>query len=365
MAKRDPRKTALNKRDKEMSAKLKTLLPAVLKSTGIKTVQSLHGLIGHKNEYFIDVKNEIINSEEEYVTKWLSGLEKSVRETPKHFRKTTENSKYYIFKSIQNNQVFRDYLYLFLQRTFLRNTDAYTKARPKIEESEIWIGQNNADYGILITPRFNGNNWENDKSEIRHFKQKYWSIGHILNTGLLVPLSNNKFEFKTVEEYLNFFKNVIVRNSGSNYELEIAEKYSQFVLNHSNPTEIPLLIPEFRYKGLTKKHEHRLDFTIIQSADLNKIGFELSPWSTHGKLKGVKKKTQIVVNKEASENFEKEISKLRKYFKKYNIYSLIYSDESLKDLDSIFEDMKLYLEPKTFDRQLKLHIYDKIMNSTL
>ena len=364
MIKRDPRKTAINKRNKEMSDKLKALLPKVLKSTGIKSVSSLHGIIGHKNEYFIDVQNEIINSEEEYVTKWLSGLQKSVSEIPKHFR-TTDNSRYFIFKSIQLNKNFRDYLYLFLQRTFLRNIDAYTKARPKVEESEIWIGQNNASYGILITPRFNETNWENDKSEIRHFNKKYWSIGHILKTGLLVPYSNEKFEFNTIEEYLKFFKNVIVRNSGSQYELDIAEKYSEFVINHSNPEEIPLLIPEFRYKGLTKKHEHRLDFTIIQSTDLNKIGFELSPWSSHGTLSGIKKKTQKAVNIEASKNFEKEISKLRKYFKKYNIYSLIYSDDSLKNVNDVFEDMKVYLEPKTADTQLKLHIYDEIMNSNL
>lgn len=116
------------------------------------------------------------------------------------------------------NKDFRDYLYLFLQRTFLRHINSYTKARPKIEESEIWIGQNNADYGILITPKFNGENWGNDKSEIRHFNKKYWSIGHVLETGLLVPFSKSKFKFKTTEEYLNFFKNVIVRNSGSNLE---------------------------------------------------------------------------------------------------------------------------------------------------
>ena len=148
----------------------------------------------------------------------MNGLQNSVSKIPKHFR-TTENSKYYIFKSIQLNEPFRDYLYLFLQRTFLRNIDAYTKARPKTEESEIWIGQNNANYGILITPRFNGTNWENDKSEIRHFKKKYWSIGHILETGLLVPYSKSKFEFDTIEKYLNFFKNVIVRNSGSQFEV--------------------------------------------------------------------------------------------------------------------------------------------------
>ena len=125
------------------------------------------------------------------------------------------------------------------------------------------------------------------------------------------------------------------------------------------------MIPEFRYRGILKKHEHRLDFTIIQSTDLKKIGFELLPWSSHGRLSGTKKKKVKDVNIEASENFENEISKLRKYFKTYNIYSLIYGDKSLKNLDDIFEDMKAYLEPKTFDTQLKLHIYDEIMNSSL
>ncbi len=364
MAKRDPEKTAINKRDKEISLKLKTLLPDVLESTGIKKEQSLHGLIGHKNEYFIDVRNEIINSEEEYVTKWLAGLQKAIIKIPKQYR-DTDNTKYLIYRLIQENSIFRKYLYLFLQRTFLRNINAHTKAKPKIEESEIWIGQNNADYGILISPRFNGTNWENDKSEIRHFQEKYWSIGHVLKTGILVPFTRETFEFESIDKYLKFFKNVIVRNSGSEYEYEIAKRYSNFVLNHEHPKAIPLLIPEFRYKGIQKKHEHRLDFMIIQSENLNKIGFELSPWSSHGQLKGIKKKTQKIVNQEASQNFEKEISKMRKYFMKYNIYTLIYSDKSLNDLDSVFEDMKRYLEPKTAEKQLQLHIYDEILNSKL
>ena len=364
MANRDPFQTAINKRDKEITEKLKNLLPIVLKTTGIESVHSLHGTIGHKNEYFIDVRNDIIYSEEEYVTMWLSGLHNAVANIPKVFR-DNDNSKYVIYKLIKKNQDFRDYLYLFLQRTYLRNIIAYTKAKPKIEESEIWIGQNHANYGILITPRFNGFNWENDKSEIRHFKEKYWSIGHVLATGLMVPFSKDSFQFKTIEEYLNFFKNVIVRNSGSQYEYEIAKKYSQFVLNHSTPKSIPLLIPEFRYRGLEKKHEHRLDFMIIQSEELNKIGFELSPWSSHGQIKSTIGKTQKEINQEASANFENEIDKLRKYFKRYNIYTLIYSDKSLQNIDSIFDDMKPYLEPKTSARQLNLHIYDEILKSDL
>lgn len=364
MAKRDPEKTAINKRDKEISSKLKVLLPGVLQSTGIKKEQSLHGLIGHKNEYFIDIRNEVINSEEEYVTRWLTGLKKAIIAIPKCYR-DSGNTRYLIYKLIQDNPLFRDYLYLFLKRTFLRNINALTKAKPKFEEAEIWIGQNNADYGLLISPRFNGDNWENDKSAIRHFEERYWSIGHVLETGILIPFSNETIQFESIEKYLNFFRNVIVRNSGSDYELEIAKKYSDFVLKHDNPKEIPLLIPEFRYKGVSKKHVHRLDFMIIQSDNLNKVGFELSPWSTHGLLKGTKKKTQKLINQEAKTNFEKEISKMRKYFMKYNIYTLIYSDESLNDLDSVFDDMKRYLEPKTSGRQLKLHIYDELINSDL
>lgn len=181
----------------------------------------------------------------------------------------------------------------------------------------------------------------------------------------MVPFSKDSFQFTTIEEYLNFFINVIVRNSGSQYEYEIAKRYSQFVLNHQTPELIPLLIPEFRYRGLEKKHENRLDFMIIQSENLNKIGFELSPWSSHGQIKRTKDKTQKTINQEASANFENEIDKLRKYFKRYNIYTLVYSDKSIQNIDSIFEDMKPYLEPKTSARQMNLHIYDEILKSDL
>lgn len=362
MAKRDPEKTARNKIIKEMGDELKTLRPLVLKETNIANEHSLHGMIGHKNEYFIDVRNEIIYSEDQYVTMWLDGLNNYIKKMPKPFR-NSGNSKYRIYQLIKKYESYRDYLYLFLKRTYLRNYEAFSKVKPKIEESEIWIGQTNADYGILITPRFNGNNWENDKSEIRHFKKKYWSIGHILTTGLVIPYSKDSISFKTIPEYLNFFKNVIVRNSGSKYELEIATKYSDFVLNHQTPEEIPLLIPEYRYGGLIKKHIHRLDFTIIESQNLNKFGFELSPWSSHGRLTGIKKKTQKVINQEASKNFEKEISKLRDYFKKFNIYTLIYSDHSLKDMEEVFKDMKKYLEPSLVKNQIKFHVYEEILSS--
>lgn len=364
MAKRDPQKTARNKIIKKMGEELKKLRPTVLEESEIHNEHSLHGMIGHKNEYFIDVKNDIIHSPDQYVTMWMNGLMKDIKAIPKPFR-SEDNTVYRIYKLIKRQSSYRDYLYLFLKRTFLRNYDALTKTRPKAEESEIWIGQNNANYGILITPRFKNDSWENDNSEIRHFEKKYWSIGHVLSTGLVIPYSSDTITFNTVPEYLNFFKNVLVRNSGSKYELEIAKRYSEFVMNHKNPEDIPLLIPEYRYGGLDKKHKHRLDFTIIESQNLNKFGFELSPWSSHGTLVGTKGKNQKKINEEASENFEKEISKLRDYFKKFNIYTLIYSDSSLKKIDEVFDDMKKYLEPTSVGTQMKFHVYEDILNSDL
>lgn len=364
MAKRDREKTARNKLINSYSSKLKVLLPGVLEETGITSAMSLHGFIGHKNEYFIDVKNDVIHSPEQFTSMWIEGMLEYVKDIPNPDRNSS-NVYYEIYLLSKDFKCFREYLYLFLERTYLRNFDAYNKTKPLVKDAEIWIGQNNANYGLLVCPRFVDGRWENDKSEIRHFPKKYWSIGHILETGLVIPDSKDRMLFKSVEEYLLFFENVLVRNSGSIHEREIARKYSQYVLDRDNSEDIPLLIPEFRYNGIAKKHEYRLDFTIIESLNLNKFGFELSPWSTHGYLKGTKDKNQKTINLEAKSNFEKEISKQRKYFHKFGIYTLFYSDDSLTNIDLVFKDMVKYLEPNGTKTQLKLHVFQRLLDSNL
>lgn len=352
MAKRDPEKTARNKIDREISAELKKMLPEVLKVTQFDSEYSLHGKIGGKYADFIDIKNEVILSSEHFISLWLQGYQ-AVLDTGGGY-----GSAYDLYELLRKNAIFKDYLFLFLKRTYIRHYEALSKKKPLIEESEIWIGQENANYGILITPRFTTGGWENDKSEIRHFKPKYWSIGHILETGLLIPAVNKRIEFKDVDKYLDFFKYVIVRNSGSKYELELAELYSNFVQSSTTPEDIPLLIPEYRYDGLQKKHKYRLDFTIIEPVDFNKIGFELSPWSTHGYITKAKGLSQKEINQMASDNFEKEMRKHKDYFKKHGIFTLIYTDSDLENVSSIFSDMKKYLIPKSAKAQLKFHIFD-------
>lgn len=354
MAKRDPEKTARNKKIKALSVDLKRLLPIVLIKTKINNEHSLHGKFGSKYAEYIDLKNAVIHSPEHFISLYFEGfesfLENQASPTSKHF------DNYRLFKKYK---ILREYLYVFFQRTYLRNYEALSKKRPLIEDAEIYIGQNNANYGLLITPRFKRGKWENDKSEIRHFPYKYWSIGHVLETGLVIPNKNQKIEFNSVKEYLTFFNNVIVRNSGSKHEYKLAKLYCDFVENSDNPNNVPLLIPELRYDGIQNKHIYRLDFCVIDPYELTKVGFELSPWSTHGYLRKTKQLTQKEINNLARDNFQNEMKKHRSFFNKYGIIVLIYTDDNLKDCKILFQSIQKYLSPKKIGQQLKFHILDK------
>jgi hypothetical protein len=356
MAKRDPAKTARNKEIDELTAEVKRLLPAALQETGLLDILQLNAKYGAKFAEYIDMQNEVISSSDIFISLYLLGFKEAAENSPgsAHARN---------FEVLRNSPTLKKLLFPFLRRVYLRNYDALSKVRPKVEDAAIWIGQNNADYGILVTPRFNvrTNEWENDRSEIRHFDQAYWSIGHILKTGLVIPGRNDRMTFKDVPEYLNFFKNVLIRNSGSKYERGIAELYCDYVLQAKNPLSVPLLIPEFRYEGQAADHKYRLDFTIITTPDLDKFGFELSPWSTHGYLAKIKGLTQAVINKMAQDNFEHEMRRHKDFFLKHGIFVFIYTDTDLTNLPRVFEDMERHLTPRTHAAQLRFDLIQDIL----
>ena len=200
-----------------------------------------------------------------------------------------------------------------------------------VEDAEIWIGQEHANYGLLVRPRFRNGQWENDKSEIRAFPKAYWTIGHVMETGLVIPGKNKIFEFADIDQYLLFFQDTVVKEFRSKYEYEIAGHYCDYVRESADPEQVPLLIPEFRYAGLNKKHVYRLDFLTINPYTLDKVGFELSPWSTHGYLKKIGGLTQKQINGMAADNFAREMKKHRSFFKEHDVVCLIFTDDSLKD----------------------------------
>lgn len=353
MASRDLNKTARNKAIMQMKGELRAMLPAVLIEVDRHDEASLNAFIGHKAEHFIDLKNDVIHSPEEYVSKWLQGM-------TRHLEMGTQGSILWMHEYLTNprNVNFRRYCELFLRRSFLKHYDELSKMRPRENEASYWFGLNDAQHGLFVTPRFNTNGeWENDKSEIRAFSKVYWSIGHVLETGLCFQNHNKVYRFANVDAYLDFFYNQI-RLTKSKYQLAIADKYIEFVRASSTPEKIPLLIPEVRFNSELKKHEYRLDFLIINPYTMDKIGFELSPWSTHGKLTG-KEKTLKELNADAQENFEAEMKKMKAYYKKFNIYTIIFTDSDLANIDKVFEEMEKYLSPAEPPVQLALNLIDE------
>jgi hypothetical protein len=240
-----------------------------------------------------------------------------------------------------------------------------SKLRPTSEDAAVWIGQNNANYGLLVAPRFNeyAGQWENDESEIRHFQPLYWSIGHVLQTGLVVPGKNERITFGSDEDYLNFFLNVLVRNSGSRHEYEIASMYRDYVLRAADSSRVPLLVPELRFAGLAAAHRYRLDFTVIDPVTLTKLGFELSPWATHGYLSKIKGLSQAEINEMAQSNFEREMRKHKEFFRRHGVFALIYTDADLADVGRVFADISLCLEPETRATQVRFSIIHDILDA--
>ncbi|MES2801722.1 MAG: topoisomerase [Bdellovibrionota bacterium] len=340
MKKRDLEKAKRNQQIKDLTQQLRAKLPNVLKSARITSEGSLHGLVGGKNKSFIeDIYDKQILTPDEFISLWAEGFQLQTTGWGAGFQNLRGR--------LNRSEPLREYLLLFLKRTFLREYDSLSRPRPKSDLAEVWIGSNKLAWGLLVTPRFNEKNssWENDRSEVRHFSKKYWSIGHILETGFVVPHKNRKQSFSDTKGYLDFFVNTLVRQSGSPFEIKIAELYEQYVLASDDPEGVPLLIPEYRYGGIASEHEYRLDFTIFnEGVRQPKVGFELSPWSSHGYLRKIKGMTQKEVNQIANDNFQKEINKHAKFFKNRDVVVQIYSDDKLKDTNLIFEDMKKYLE---------------------
>jgi hypothetical protein len=357
VAKRDPNKTARNKRIKDMKVQLRDMLPTVLKETGVKDEASLNAKIGGKADEFIDLKSEVIHSPTDYASKYCEGFKGHL-----HNGSGFKTSYDELYDTLNGSKAAQQYMMVFLERSYLKHYDELSKLRPTVEEAAIWIGQNAADYGLLVAPRFAKGDWENDKSEIRHFKPKYWSIGHVMATGLVIPGKDKIITFPSVEKYLEFFEEVIVRHSKSKYQIDIASRYSKFVLAADNPESVPLLIPELRHGGRDAKHKYRLDFCVIDGTTMERVGFEFSPSSSHTAIVDTKNKTQKQINEEVAANFEKEMAKHKAYFKKFGIFVLIYTDSDLANMDMVFNDIKKHLSPAESQKELNFHVLDSFFD---
>lgn len=320
----------------ELKKMEKSVLTKYSKEKGWEcTIHSLHGTIGGKNNTYVDSVRNQFSDPNDFKAKWING-----------FIKYIGDSKFSPLRNLMKDEEFRNYTLTFLERNFYRNILERTRAKPDENLWSIWFGSGNLIWGLMISPVLREEKWTNDVSEIRRKRFHYWTIGHVLETGLIDPENNETVKFTSFENFCQFYKSILKRVSNSIYEKHFYDYYIQYLSNSDDYQSEPFLIPELRYLGLEKKHLYRLDFTILNPHSMEFIGIELSPTSTHMAVSKIKDRTQKAVNQDIAVKWSKEMDKRNKYFDDFGITIITFTDENLKNIDWCFDYIKNYLEAR-------------------
>lgn len=316
------------------------------------SLMGFHSIIGSHNDTYADCVNNKFTNFEDFIEKWENGLyiryQKALEYSPKM-------CGIFFLITLFQNEIIQKYIYTFLERNYYRNYTERIRQKPAKHLTELYIGDNNATYLILITPvfrkryLFDEEHWENDVSEIRRCKFPYWTIPHLLEAGYIY--NNHNYKTPTLADILNFYKGFYNR-SNSPYEKKFLEKYAYYISEHFGEN-IPLLIPEFRYGGAQKKHLYRLDFLIINVCENRIIGIELSP-NHH---------ISEDSNTSVIEKWEYEIAKRNKFFETYEITTITYTSSMLRNIDDCWNKILPYLKP--IDEFSISSSYDDLMNIRL
>tara|TARA_B100000123_G_scaffold14910_1_gene11003 strand:- start:302 stop:1255 length:954 start_codon:yes stop_codon:yes gene_type:complete len=276
-------------------------------------------------------------SPEDFISRWIIGLADRIQERQgkgqeqrySSERKRTED----ILPEMLQDSLLKDYIFLFLERNFYRNFKERVRSKPDESLWQVWFGSEPLVWGLLISPTRRFGEWTNDKSMMRRESYSYWTIGHVLQAGLIVPTRELPVPFHSAEEFFTFYETVLARLSVSKYEQEISARYLDYVRAAACPEELPLLIPELRYAGKEAKHRYRLDFSVLNPYSMKMIGFEISPASSHISVSKIAEKTQKKVNEGLAVSWGKETAKRNEYFEKFGIITYTFSDNDLADID--------------------------------
>ncbi|MBQ0934164.1 hypothetical protein [Ideonella paludis] len=312
------------------------------------SVHVMHAHLGKNNNTFVDSVRTQFLSPEDFISKWIEGLHGKLAKIQTGAKRRYEGkifSEEILFEALQDD-LLREYTFKFLTRNFYRNFQARIRSKPNEELWSIWFGAGNLCWGLVISPTRRNEEWTNDKSQMRRESYHYWTIGHVLATGLIDPTSPEPVSFANISEFAVFYRSILKRVSNSLYEQAIYDKYIDYIKASTQPSDVPLLIPELRYAGKEKMHEHRLDFSVLNVHTSTLTGFELSPASTHISVAGIKDKTQVAVNAQLAKDWEKEVDKRNDYFEKYGITTITFADRDLKDVDSCFSKIKYFLDQR-------------------
>lgn len=345
-------------RETQLSDRLSAIrIEALSRFSGITgkpcSIHQFHVHIGRNNNRFVDSVRMDFRSPEDFISRWIMGLAGLIRErqgqsqgqrySPE--RKRTEE----LLPEMLQDPLLKDYIFLFLERNFYRNFQERVRSKPDESLWQVWFGSEPLVWGLLISPTRRFGEWANDKSMMRRESYSYWTIGHVLQAGLIVPTREQPVPFRSAEEFLTFYETVLARLSVSKYEQEISARYLDYVKASACPEELPLLIPELRYAGKEAKHRYRLDFSVLNPYSMKMIGFEISPASSHISVSKIAQKTQKRVNDDLAVSWGKEIAKRNEYFEKYGITTYTFSDSDLANIDHCWGKIVEALSERPFD----------------
>lgn len=361
-------KQFIEKQEELLTAHLKSIQADCLRKWGEiscgKSIHSFHAHIGMHNNTFVDSVRTRFVDPNDFINQWVSGLLARVSSEARKAggfpsEETLSAGMIYLLK-VLNDELLRKYTFTFLTRNFYRNYKERVRAKPNENLWSLWFGSGTLVWGLLISPSLRMNEWTNDKSEMRRENYNYWTVRHVLETGLIDPESEQPVVFTTTKEFSSFYRSVLKRVSNSVYEREIADLYMNYLNESKNPLDEPFLIPELRYAGKDIEHKYRLDFAVLNPYSMKMTGFEISPSSSHMSVKGMKGKTQKSVNEDLSAKWDKEMDKRNEYFSKYGISIVTFTDENLKDIDMCFMKIKEALNERKSEAQNLSYTMDNL-----
>lgn len=358
----------LESKEITMTARLKSLQDKALmrfeEITGRNSIHSFHAMMGSNNNTYVDSVNSVFLDPNDFISRWLEGLTEKVKQRAKE--KTLKprvnfgvNREYFLMHALQDT-ILREYLFLFLARNFYRNFKERIRSKPDESLWSIWFGGGNLVWGLLISPEMRNDDWAIDKSEIRRSDFNFWTIRHVMKTGLIDPESKEPIKFNKPDDFIQFYRSVLKLVSNSLYEKAIAERYIEYLKKSLAPYEEPFLIPELRYAGKESKHKYRLDYTILNPYTMELVGFEISPASTHMSVPKIRDVKKVDMNRDLSEQWKKEMDKRNDYFSKFGITTITFTDEDLKDIDACFDIIAKYLSARGMPKNSLIGSLDKV-----
>ena len=322
-------------------------------------LNSLHSVICHRNIELTQCDTRRFENFDEFMTIWCSNL----KEQEQNYKQPS------LLSLIMKNNILQEYALKLLEKNFYKNYDARTRVKPTKKQEILWFGSKNK-YAIYITPVSRNNTIVNDRSEIRRVKFKYWSIGHIMTTGIYDCTNNKIIKFETYKDLINFFI-TLSKDAHYKYELPIFNLYIKYLENKYNHcindknidftnNSEPILIPELRFDGEQSNHKYRMDFTILNSNINRYYSFEISPTSSH-------MYTSTPYESHESKNelkgkWNKEMSKRNEYLYDFDICTITFTDTHLKDIQNCFNKILEYINKSNNNLENKYN-YKDILNS--